>query len=539
MNKNIFIGAAWPYGNGSLHLGHIAALVGSDVAARYHRANGDHVLFVSGTDCHGTPITVRAEKEGVEPAEIASRYHEEFQKTLIDQMNFSFDIYSQTSSDLHKEVVQKYFLDLLERKLLVAQLQSLSYCAKCVRFLPDRLLLGSCPSCQSSKAKGDQCDDCTTTFTSEQLVNPHCKVCGDRPEWKTSEHYFLRLSTLQKEVSDWASASSSQWRPNAVATALKFAKEGFEDRAITRDLQWGVEVPVAGFENKRIYVWFEAVLGYVSASMQYAQNIGQPELWKEFWCNDSAVHSYFHGKDNVFFHTVIWPAILIGLGNLHLPNRILSTEYLLSGESKFSKSSANGIDTSGALQLFPADVIRYFLLAYGPEQSDTEFSLKRVAEILDVDLIGKFGNLVNRVASLSRRHFADGLPYPVSLTESQSTLINEAQSAFSEVGQHIEAGNFKKASRVFLELVQSTNKFLTVQQPWNAVANDRNQAGNDLAVAIQVVRSLTIIAGPFIPNSSAYLGPLVGLEKLVWEYPAPIDQLVVGEIRPLFSKVSL
>ncbi|MBX9878094.1 MAG: methionine--tRNA ligase [Candidatus Obscuribacterales bacterium] len=539
MNKNIFIGAAWPYGNGSLHLGHIAALVGSDVLARYHRAKGDRVLFVSGTDCHGTPITVRAEKEGVDPAEIASRYHEEFRKTLIDQLNFSFDIYSATSSDLHKRVVQKFFLELVERKLLVPSLQSLPYCAKCVRFVPDRLLLGTCPGCRSKLAKGDQCDDCTATFTSEELVNPYCKVCGSKPEWKTSEHYFLRLSALQSEVAEWIAASSAQWRPNAIATALKFAKEGFEDRAVTRDLQWGVEVPVPGFEKKRIYVWFEAVLGYISASMQYGQSIGQPELWKEFWCNDSSQHSYFHGKDNVFFHTVIWPAILIGLGNLHLPDRILSTEYLLSGEAKFSKSSTNGIDGATALQLFPADVLRYFLLAYGPEQSDTEFSLKRVAEILDVDLIGKFGNLVNRVASLARRHFADGLPYPVSLSDAQSALINEAESSFNDVGRHVEAGNFKKSIRVFLELVQSTNRFLTVQQPWKTVTSDRAQAGNDLAVAIQVVRALTIIAEPFIPTSAAYLGPLVGLEKLDWEYPAPIDQLVVGEIKPLFSKVSL
>ncbi len=305
MNKRkMFIGAAWPYANGSLHLGHVAALLGADILARYFRSKGEEVLFVSGSDCHGTPIAFEADRLRVNPSEIADKYHEEFVESLVKGLQFSYDLYTKTTTENHKEVVQEIFLKLLKEGVIYTKTEELPYCLDCKRFLPDRYIEGECPICHYGSARGDQCDECGSIIDAHDLIRPRCKVCGSVPEWRSSEHFFLRLSVFEQKIKDWIEKSSG-WRPNAKNFTLNILKSGLIDRGITRDITWGVPIPLPGYESKSIYVWFEAVCGYLSASKELSKESGNPELWKKFWVDENAVHYYVHGKDNIPFHTII------------------------------------------------------------------------------------------------------------------------------------------------------------------------------------------------------------------------------------------
>ncbi|MGH7442967.1 MAG: methionine--tRNA ligase, partial [bacterium] len=329
--RHIFIGGAWPYANGSLHLGHAAALLGGDILARYHRLRGDQVLYVSGSDCHGTPIALEAEKQRVEPKTIADRYHAEFRETLLTRLRFSYDIFTQTTTDTHRQVVQDAFNRLLNDGLIAKRTQKLAYCERDKRFLPDRYVEGTCPNCRTEGARGDQCDACGKVLDATDLLSPRCKSCGETPVWRESEHFFLLLPKLQERLFQWLDATQG-WRKNATTYAKNIVAEGLRERAITRDTTWGVPLPLPGFESKSIYVWFEAVCGYLSASVEWAKTQDKPDAWKAFWQglgekgaagglngapatpDPNLLHYYIHGKDNIPFHAIIWPGILMGLG---------------------------------------------------------------------------------------------------------------------------------------------------------------------------------------------------------------------------------
>ena len=337
MGKKVLVAAAWPYANGSLHLGHVAGLIGGDVLARYHRLKGDDVLFVSGSDCHGTPIAVEADKQGVHPSEISSKYHVEFSDNFLNGLSFSYDNYTKTSTDNHQQLVQEMFLKLYKSGDIYIKEEELPYCSTCQRFLPDRYIEGECYICGFSSARGDQCDNCGNLMETKKLKNPKCKTCGNTPEWKKTEHFFLKLSAWQDKILKFIE-NSSFWRQNAKNFSREFVAQGLLDRAITRDTTWGVPIPLDGYESKRIYVWFEAVLGYLSASKEWAKNKGDENLWQDFWKNNEALHYYIHGKDNIPFHAIILPTILMSYGDLHLPDRIVSSEYLNLEGKQFSKS---------------------------------------------------------------------------------------------------------------------------------------------------------------------------------------------------------
>ncbi|CAG7648607.1 Methionine--tRNA ligase [Paenibacillus allorhizosphaerae] len=363
---NIFIGGAWPYANGSLHLGRVASLLPGDVLARYFRAKGDNVLYVSGSDCHGTPVAVQAIREGVEPGHIAGHYHREFADGF-KQLGFTYDLYTRTDQRFHHEVVQELFRKLLEQGYLYSRTVQQTYCETDARFLPDRYVEGICPVC-AKQARGDQCDHCSTLLDPADLLERTCGICGNPPVERPTEHYYFALSRFQNELAGYASQAAAGWRENAVQLTRRYLEEGLRDRAATRDLSWGVDVPLPGFEHKKIYVWIEAVSGYLSASKQWASETGG--RWEPFWLDgERDITAYYvHGKDNVPFHTLIWPAFLLGAGGLHLPDRIISCEYMTLEGKKFSTSRNWAVWLPYMLSRYEPDSIRYFLIANGPEK---------------------------------------------------------------------------------------------------------------------------------------------------------------------------
>lgn len=537
MNKKILIAAAWPYANGSLHLGHVAALLGADIIARYARSTGNEVLFVSGSDCHGTPIAVEADKLGVYPREIAEKFHEEFQHNLIENLKFSYDCYTTTTTKNHQRVVQEIFLKLYNEGVIYTKTENLSYCTSCKRFLPDRYVEGECPVCHFDPARGDQCDECGNLLNPDQLLKPRCKLCGKSPEWRPSEHFYLRLSAFTKRLREWVEKSKG-WRMNAKQFTLGLLKEGLPDRAITRDIDWGVPIPLPGYENKCIYVWFEAVCGYLSASKEWAQKQGQENLWEKFWLDESAIHYYVHGKDNIPFHTVVWSSILLGFGRLHLPDHIISSEHLMLENRQFSKSRNWAVLLKDFVREFDPETLRYYLVANGPETADADFSWKNYRTRINSELIGVFGNYIHRVLSFMKVHFPEGVSFPDTLTELQAETLNAAQKSFQEVGRAIEEGRFRDGLRVVLDLAVHGNRYINNAIPWLSIKKDRTKTKVDLAVGAHLIRCLAILISPFLPTTAEKISRSVGVDEatITWQYPEP-SHVTVKQLEPLYRRI--
>ncbi|MFA5163143.1 MAG: methionine--tRNA ligase [Patescibacteria group bacterium] len=536
MSKKILVAAAWPYANGSLHLGHVAGLIGADILARYWRLAGVEVLYVSGSDCHGTPISVEAEKQGLAPKAIAEKYHQEFVATLVKGLNFSYDNYTNTLTDTHQRVVQDLFLQLYEKGLIYKKSQSLPYCVSCNRFLPDRYLEGLCPHCNFDPARGDQCDNCGKILDAKELIKPRCKICGSTPEWRESEHFFLKLSALEKDLEKWLNTKSG-WRGNALNFSKNLLSGGLPDRAITRDLDWGIELPLPGYEGKRIYVWFEAVCGYLSASHEWAEKSDHPEAWKDFWQAEDVFHYYVHGKDNIPFHTIIWPAILLGQGQLHLPDMIVSSEYLTLAHRQFSKSRHWAVWLPVFLKSYDADTLRYYLVIAGPETSDADFSWPEFMLKTNNELISTFGNFVNRVLSLSAKNFPDGLNWPKSPSLSAQALLDLADRTRVAAGQAIEKANFREGLKLIFHLVDEANAYVNQSSPWVSVKTDPAQAEADLAVLLQIVKELAILLSPYLPSTALKIAASLGISLKAWERPE-FAFTKVGDFAPLFRKLS-
>lgn len=529
--KNIFIGAAWPYANGSLHLGHVAALLPADILARYHRLKGNNVLFVSGTDCHGTPISVEADKKNISPDKIAEKYDQEFRQDLIEKLGFSYDFYSKTTSTVHAEIVQKIFLDFLEKKLIYEKVQELPFCKKCNRFLPDRYIEGECNKCAFENARGDQCDNCGAILDPKELLNPRCKICSQKPEWKKSKHFFFKLSKFEKKLQDWIKPQI-HWRQNAYKFTLNMLKSGLKDRPITRDINWGIKIPFKGYENKRIYVWFEAVCGYFSASQEYARN------WEDFWKKES-YHYYVHGKDNIVFHTIIWPAILMGLGRLNLPNHIISSEYLDLEGKQFSKSRNWAIWVPDFLNKYSPDSLRHYLISNGPETADASFAWHNYRLRNNSELVGKYGNFIHRVLEFIYKRFNGQIPKPGNFDAQDKILLENCNSAFKNIGAKIEQGKFRNAIGSLFSLAEQCNKYIDKKAPWAEIKNNEKFARTTLNVCVQAILNLRILASPFLPFSSKKIGDLFCLDNSQdkWEFQKIQDNLVLKEPVPLFKSI--
>ncbi len=535
MNRKIMIGAALPYANGSLHLGHVAGLIGADVLARYFRLKGDSVLFVSGSDCHGTPILFEAEKQKTHPSVIAEKYHREFVETLIDGMDFSYDFFTKTTSDVHRETVQDIFLKLYEKNDIYKKTERLPYCKKCKKFLPDRYIEGKCYLCNFTSARGDQCDGCGSLMETKKIIDPKCKICESSPLWKDAEHFFLRLSGFEKKLKKMVKESSG-WRINARNFTEKLLHQGLHDRSITRDTEWGISVPLRGYESKKIYVWFEAVCAYLSASKEWS--LLKKRNWEDFWKNKDAIHYYVHGKDNIPFHSVIWPAILLGYGDLHLPDKIISSEYLTLEKKQFSKSRNWAIWLSDFLEDFDSETLRYYLIANGSENSDADFSWEEFSSKINSELIGNFGNYVYRTLSFIEKNYKDGVVFPENPDESSSSFLKLAEDSFPLVASSIEKGHLRKGLQAVFKLVDYGNRYINDKEPWSTVKSDPQRAERDLAVAAHVIKCLAVLISPFLPETSQKICNQMNTspDNLKWIYPSP-EKVSVKKTNPLYKKI--
>ncbi len=527
----ILIGGAWPYANGSLHLGHVAALLPGDILARYFRQKGENVLYVSGSDCNGTPISIRAQQEHTTVQEIADRYHQEFHQ-CFSQLGFSYDLYTRTDALHHHQSVQEIFLSLLKNQYLYKKTVEQAYCQKDNQFLPDRFVEGICPHCKQ-KARGDQCDHCSSILDPLELKEKRCKICGEEPVIKQTDHFYFAFSKFQKEMESYLKEAIDKelWRENALALTKRYLQEGIPDRAVTRDLPNGIDVPLDGFEGKKIYVWIEAVSGYLTASIEICKKTG---LNVEDYWNDKTTSYYVHGKDNIPFHTVIWPSILLGLGRKSLPTHIISSEYLTLEKRKLSTSQNWAVWVPYILQKYNPDSIRYFLTINAPEARDTDFSWREFIYSHNSELLGAYGNFVNRTLKFIQKAYNGKIPK----RQVSKSIIAVTEEVYQSSGQWIEKGKVKKALEEIFSYIRYANRYFDQEKPWEQVKTEKVAGEITLANCTYIIVNLAQLLEPFVPFSTHKIRDMLGIRKVEWKQ----QQTLPSEIKyviPLFERLDV
>lgn len=547
MSEKIFIGVAWPYANGPLHMGHIAGCyLGADIFARYNRMRGRRVLMVSGSDSHGTPITVRAEQEGITPEDVLNRFHPQFMETW-DRLGITFDLFTTTHTENHQTIVQDIFLDLFQKGYIYEASMMLAYCVQCTRFLPDRYVEGTCPHCQNARARGDQCDLCGRTLDPQELIRPFCTLCEGTPEFRESQHFFLKLSAFQDDLLLWME-HQIHWRSNVSNSSRSFLQSGLKDRAITRDLTWGVPIPIEGYEDKRIYVWFEAVIGYLSAAIEWASASDDQNAWAEFWKDKETKSYYFIGKDNIPFHSIIWPAIIMAYGHeLNLPYDVPANEFLSLDSRKFSTSQNWALWVPDYLEHYDPDPLRYMLTMNMPETGDSDFSWAEFIRRNNDELVSTYGNLVNRILSFTYRNFDGLVPEPNKLDDSDRDLLNASENVLAAVVENLEAVRIRQSLNQIFSLAQETNRYLDSKAPWKEIKTDKASAGTTLWVGINILNRLKIMLTPFLPFTSQELHEFLGFKGdvslEVWPEDWSATNVAAGSVlavpTPLYTKLDV
>ena len=550
MSENILVCVAWPYANGPIHHGQMGgAYLPADIFARYHRIKGNRVAMVSGSDSHGTPITVRADAEGRSAEELVAEFH----RSILDSwegMGIAFDTFTTTMTDNHRDVTYDLLTKLDANGYLFRQKQTLLYDPVGKRFLPDRYVEGTCPHCDYEMARGDQCDNCGRQLDATDLIDPRSKTTGATPEPRESEHYFMKLTAFEQPLTDWLSEGKEHWRAHVINFTRGMLREGLIDRSLTRDLDWGIPLPPGGFknagplpdaENKRIYVWFEAVIGYLSATVEWAQTRGEPEAWKEFWQGPDARIYNFIGKDNVPFHTVIWPAILLGAGDLNLPYDVPANQYITMSGSKASTSQNWAVWINDYLTRYDPDALRYALAAQMPENADSDFSWGEFLRRNNDELVATWGNLVNRTLTFTVRNFDATVPDPGPLTPESTHLLDRARSTLDDVGASIEAVHLRQGLQQAFALAQDANRYLDQTAPWQAIKEDRQAAAQALYTTLNVITALRTALAPYLPFScdrlNGYLGAEASIEDQGWQVHALTPGAPLGKPEPLFRKL--
>ena len=540
MTRKVYIGSAWPYVNGRLHLGHVAGLLPADVLARYHRLAGDDVLWTSGSDCHGTPITERARAEGVTPEEIATRFHAGMVEDF-ERLGFSYSLYWATMEPAHHKRVQASFLDLWNKGYIVEGDYHMAHCGACGENRSDREINGTCPKCGDAEARGDQCDACGDMLNPIDLKNATCAKCKGEVRFDTSRELFLDLPRVTKELETWVQAQT-HWRENAKAWTQGWLTIGLKPRAITRNIEWGIKVPLQGWEDRRIYVWFEAVHGYLTASMEWAFQSGDLDAWKPFWLSDTtepALAYYVIGKDNIPFHTLIWPGILMAREGFVLPWHIVSSEYLVFEDKKLSKSKGWVIYAHEFMDRYDPDLLRYFLLANGPESRDTNFTWERFVDLVNSELVNNYSNLVHRLLSFVSKRFDSKVPIMGPLTVEDTDLLAQCEQTFVTAGECIERTEFRRAIETIMQLVQEANRYFTNQKPWEVIKTNEDRAMTIISVGLRVLCALSILTEPFIPTQAKRLQDMLRVSDAdkIWACPVLKENHDLGEIAPLFQRL--
>lgn len=535
--------SAWPYINVTPHLGNlVGSVLSADVVARYYRLRGDDVLMVSGSDEHGTPIEVEALKQGITPKELTDRNHA-YVAELFKRWGASFDNYTRTENPVHKEFVQEFLMKVYERGYIFSEEAQMLYCERDQRFLPDRFVEGKCPYCGYEHARGDQCDHCGRLLETTFLVEPHCVICGSTPVVKTTKHWYIDLSRLAGQLNEYIKGNK-QFPANAKNFSLNWIKEGLKARAVTRDVEWGIPAPFPGAEGKTVYVWVEAVLGYVSATIEYCRRVGKPELWREYWLNKDARTLFFVGKDNIPFHTILFPALLLASGEgYNLPWNVSATEFLQFKGEKASKSRRIGIWIDEALELFPVDYWRFFLIATRPEAKDANFSWEFFADKINADLNDTFGNFVHRTLTFINARFDGAVPQAEKLTAEDEAVLQSIREKVTVMAEEIEAAKLQSAANTLISLSRVGNQYLNEREPWNLLKSDKARAAAVLYVAVQVVKALAVASAPIMPGSAEQLWQTLGLSGCVhgcrWsEALKPLEAgHKIAKATPLFHKI--
>jgi len=542
--EKIYIGVAWPYSNGSLHLGHIAGCyLPADIFARYNRMQGNDVLMVSGSDEHGTPITISADKEKTTPQNIVDRFNKEHTENM-KQMGISFDLFTRTTTKNHSEIVQEIFKTLYEKGYIYKKTVESYYCKNCQRHLPDRYIEGTCPFCGNESARGDQCDECGKLLDVEDLKKVRCKICGGTPEVKESEHLFFSLSKFEKNLLDWME-DKKHWKASVKNFTENWLKNGLKDRAITRDINWGVKVPVEGFYDKRIYVWFDAVIGYLSASIEWAKKQGSESRWEEWWKNKDSKHYYFLAKDNIPFHTIIWPSIIMGYEHdLQLPYDIPANEYLRLGGEQFSKSRGVALWVPDIIKEFDVDAIRYYLSINMPENKDTNWMWDDFIAKNNDELVGAYGNFIHRVLTFTAKNYGE-IPKLKTMDDSDKKVIEKIDEISIQVSESLFKCNFKIALRSSMSLAQFGNQYFDSKQPWKLIKDDKEQCGHVLHICLKIINALSVFMAPFIPFSSDIIWKNLGNSDSVhmqkWDMAKKEikEGIKIDRPKPLFKKLEL
>ncbi len=526
----ILVCVAWPYANADIHQGNITgSYLPADIYARYHRLRGNHVLMVSGSDSHGTPVTVKADEMGNSPREVFEYFHERFLETF-QKLGLSYDLFTHTDTETHHRVSQDMFLRLLENEYLYRHTTGQMYSPETGRFLPDRYVEGTCPVCGYFPARGDQCDNCNTLFESaSQLINPRSKTDNSSLEVRDTEHYFLDLPAIAEEAfAAWIHEDKEFWRPQVINFARNFVDGGLIGRAVTRDMDWGIPVPLPGFEGKVLYVWFEAVIGYLSATIEWAINQGEPEAWRNWWYNPGARTVYFIGKDNIPFHTIFWPSQLIGAKGLYanddeqmlnLPYDVPANEFMNMEGRKISGSQNWGVWMLDALERHDPDPLRYYLTAIMPETRDSDWTWEGYVERNNKELVANWGNLVNRVLNMTQRYFGGVVPDPGPLTEQDEALLAAVDAGFTTVGELYDACKFRAAVQELLRLSTLVNQYLEETSPWQTAKSDLAATGRSLYTTIQAISGLKTLWSPVLPFTSQQLHGLLGEEGQLFGRP--------------------
>jgi methionyl-tRNA synthetase len=527
MSDHILVAVAWPYANSLIHVGNITGShLPADIFARYHRLKGSQVVMVSGSDAHGTPVSLRADAEETTPLQVYKKFHAGFLE-LFQKLGITYDLFTSTHTENHFKVAQSIFLALKHEGYLYVESQQQWYSPSQGRFLPDRYVEGTCYVCGYTNARGDQCDNCGTLLDATQIIEPRSKIDGTTPELRETEHFYLDLGKLQSAVVDFLRQREDYWRPNVLRQSLgQILADGLHGRAITRDLDWGIPVPVEDWQGKCLYVWFEAVIGYLSASIEWAQSAGQPEAWHDWWTDQAAKSFYFIGKDNIPFHAVIWPAQLVGAGEwfgkifedkagtqLVLPYDIPANEFMNLEGQKISGSRNWAVWGLDFLTRYDPDPLRYYLTANMPESKDTDWDWSGFVQRNNDELVATWGNLANRVLSFAYKHWDGHVPTPGELRPADQEILATIEAGFQSVGGQIEAVHLRAALGEAMRLAAEVNKYLDQAAPWFEIKQDKQAAATTVYTALRAIDSLKVLFAPFLPFTSEQLHVYLGYQQ--------------------------
>ncbi len=542
LSKKVIVTAALPYANARLHLGHLrSTYIPADIYVRYLRAKGVDAIYVCATDEHGTPIAVMAEQSGKSCKDYVDYYHKLILEDLL-AVGCSFDIFARTTNPEHYELTQEFFKRLLEKGYIYEEEYEQLYCPKCKRFLPDRYVEGVCPYCGSPGARGDACDACGRYLKPSELKEPYCIICKSTPELRTTRHWFFKLSAFQEFLEKWIK-ENERLPDNVKNFALQWIKEGLMDWCITRDLDWGVPVPVEGAEGKVIYVWFDAPIGYISSTIRYAEERGKPEVWKDYWQNPDAEIVHFIGKDIIYHHAIFWPAMLRAHGDFNLPTIIVAGEFLTLEGKKMSKSRGWVVEIKDYVAKFDPDSLRYYLAVSSPLTKDADFSWDEFLRRHNNELADVLGNFVHRALTFAYRNFGEKIPSAKELDDYDKQAIAEIEKAHSEASKYLDQFDFHSAIRRIIDLASFGNKYFNDKEPWNTIKTDPDKAATTIHVSCRIAKALAIMLAPFIPNAAERMWSMLNLPGSVHEQPwdealkdLPPDHLIPAP-KPLFTKI--